>query len=66
MTNCPTMKVAYVSRREAITFSRTMRLGDMRGRLRPYPCECGYWHLTSMSKTEVKKVKKKGRKSSSE
>ncbi len=41
--NCPTAKIAYVSRREAIQVQKQMRHNQRA--MKPYLCFCGYWHL---------------------
>lgn len=59
MTACRTpWKIPYVSRREAAVDARKIRK-QLRGTLRPYRCGCGFWHLTSMSTTAVRRLRKR-------
>lgn len=63
--NCPTpWKVWYETRNLAKSqAARATRglLPSKNGQLRPYRCECGGWHLTAISKNELRRVKKRQR-----
>ena len=58
---CPTPhKVRFTSREQALTDARRAeRKGagqiKVKGRRRAYQCECGSWHVTSMSKRDAKR-----------
>lgn len=55
-------KVAFTSLAVAVADGRRARQGrqkSRRGQLRPYRCECGHWHLTSMDKKAAKAKRKR-------
>ena len=55
---CPSRKIGYVSRREAITGSKN----SPGPRQRPYHCgNCDLWHTTSMSSADLRRVRKRDR-----
>jgi hypothetical protein len=59
---CPTpWKLRYVSRREAHDAMRHKTQPLRAGQMHAYPCVCGVWHLTSMTKKQAKTLKKRAR-----
>lgn len=45
---CPSQKVFYATRKDALADRRYSRRGQNPRRLKPYQCRrCGGWHLTS-------------------
>lgn len=57
---CPVpWKLLFASRPEARLAIRSMKHGGLKGSLRPYLCPCGSWHLTSMTRREVRQVQKR-------
>ena len=56
MTDCPTpTKIRYDDASRARYFAK-----NARGQVRAYECECGGWHITSMTKREQKLARKRG------
>ena len=59
---CPTpWKQTFPSRASARDLLRRAKGPTKDGQIRPYLCPCGAWHLTSMSRREVKNVLKRQR-----
>ncbi len=55
---CPTpWKMRFTSRRMALDLSRRARSGT-KGQLRPYRCECGNWHLSTISAADLRRNRK--------
>lgn len=60
MSACPTPeKVPFTSRAHAVTDGKRAAASVQSGHRRPYLCECGYWHLSHMTKQERKRVAKR-------
>lgn len=61
---CPTpWKISYGSRAAAVMDARQRDrdgvAGRKKGQLRPYRCDCGRWHLTSMPRAAVRMLRKR-------
>lgn len=62
MTDCPTpWKMVWTTRANANMVAHHGKAAQKGGQVRPYHCECGQWHLTSMSRKAAKAVKRRKR-----
>jgi len=59
--NCPTpSKLKFASRREALTATKhaSSKGKAVHRQLRPYHCQCGFWHVTSMTPAALRELRK--------